>query len=304
MMGAQTIWIDAETARGELRAAASAHVAARRRRDRVMRTLMVVAGVVVVAILFAVLGYVVVQGASHVNATFFTKLPAPVGVPGGGMANALVGSAIMNGIALLIAVPVGVGAAIYLSEYATGAWGQAIRFATDILNGTPSIVTGVFVFTIMVLPMHTYSALAGGLALGIVMIPVVVRTGEEMLHMVPQALRSAGLALGASRWRISVDIVLRTALPGVLTGIMLGLSRIVGETAPLIFTALNNRYWSTTLLEPMASVPIFIYRYALSPYRDWQDQAWAAAFVLIFTVLLLNILTRWLVRGPRGAGTR
>jgi phosphate transport system permease protein len=255
---------------------------------------------VCISILFLVLGYLFVKGGRAVNLAFFTQLPRPVGEAGGGMANALVGSAKMLAIAALTGLPLGLCAGLYLSEFAGRRMATAVRFAADLLNGMPSIVIGIFVYILVVLPMKHFSTLAGGLALGIMMVPVMTRSSEEFLRAVPLSLREASLALGASRTATIVRVVLPAAARGIVTAAMLGLARVAGETAPLLFTALSNAFWSPGVLAPTASLPVMIYNYALSPYEDWHRQAWAAGLVLLTLVLVANIGTRTLV-GRRSA---
>jgi phosphate transport system permease protein len=239
-----------------------------------------------------ILFFVLKQGLPSLNLAFFTQTPKPVGEPGGGMANAMVGTLVLIGIAALLAVPVGVLTGIYLSEYRKSSLSTASRFAADVLNGVPSIVVGIFAYGLAVLPFRRFSALAGGLALGVMMIPLIVRTTEELLNMVPSTLREGALALGATRARAVFRVILPAALPGIMTGVLVALARIAGETAPLLFTSFNNRYWSTRLDQPMASLTVQIFTYAISPYEDWHRQAWAGATVLIFAVLLFSILAR------------
>jgi len=251
--------------------------------------------VLVLIPLFSILLDLLTQGFSSLNLDFFTKLPKPVGETGGGMANAIVGSLTLLGIALLVGVPVGMGTGIYLAEYAGSRYAFCIRFITDVMNGIPSIVYGIFAYTLLVLPMKGFSALSGGFALGIMMIPIVTRTTEEFLRMVPNTLREAGLALGVPRWRVTMDIVLQTAKGGVVMGIMVALARVAGETAPLLFTAFGNHFWSSNLLQPIAALPIQIFAYAISPFEDWHRQAWAGAFVLIALVFIINLLASYFV---------
>jgi phosphate transport system permease protein len=258
-----------------------------------------VCAVATVSALFFILGYLLIQGGSSLSLSFFTNLPAPVGESGGGMANAMLGSAKLLVLAALIGVPLGFMAGLYVSEFASPIPAFAVRYATDLLNGVPSIVIGIFAYTIVVLPMKHFSTLAGGIALGIMMIPVTVRGTEEFLRAVPGSLREASLALGAPQWMTIVRVVVPAASRGILTAIMLGLARVAGETAPLLFTALNNRYWSPGWNEPSASLPVMIFTYAIAPYEDWHRQAWAAALVLLGVVLTANIAARLLVR--RGA---
>jgi phosphate transport system permease protein len=243
-----------------------------------------------------VLFYVVSQGISSVNVDFFTRMPKPVGEPGGGMANAIVGTLILAGLGSLLAVPVGVLSGIYMSEYAGTRLSAIIRFAADTLNGVPSIVIGVFVYGIAVLPFKQFSAMAGGVALGIMMIPIISRTTEELLLLVPGTMREGALALGATRARAVFTVVLPAALPGIITGIVLALARIAGETAPLLFTAFNNRFFNTNLRQPISSLTVQIYAYASSPYEDWHRQAWAGALVLVTIVFLCSIFARLATR--------
>ena len=239
-----------------------------------------------------ILYYVVRNGLPALSLSFFTQMPKPVGEAGGGMANAIAGTLILVGLAALIAVPIGIVSGIYVSEYRKSALAAAVRFSADILNGVPSIVIGLFAYSAAVLPFRRFSAMAGGLALGIMMIPIIVRTTEELLNLVPGALRDGALALGASRARAVFTVILPAALPGILTGVLVALARIAGETAPLLFTAFNNRFWSTRLDQPMASLTVQVYTYAISPYDDWHRQAWAGATVLIGAILLFSLLAR------------
>jgi len=252
-----------------------------------------------------ILFYVISHGAAALNWDFFTQIPKPVGEPGGGMANAIVGTLILIAIAGSLAVPVGVVAGIHLAEYGGTRFAFAVRFAADVLNGVPSIVIGIFAYGLVVLPVHRFSALAGGFALAIMMIPIVTRTTEELLKLVPSGLREGALALGATRTRAMFTVIVPAALPGIVTGILLALARIAGETAPLLFTAFGNRFWSTSLTQPIGSLTVQIFTYAISPYDDWHRQAWAGAFVLVVMILILSILarlvTRRLERMSRGA---
>jgi phosphate transport system permease protein len=243
-----------------------------------------------------VLFYVVSQGISSVNVDFFTRMPKPVGEPGGGMANAIVGTLILTGIGSLMAVPIGVMSGIYMSEYAGTRIAAVVRFAADTLNGVPSIVIGVFVYGIAVLPFKQFSALAGGIALGMMMIPIIARTTEELLLLVPGTMREGALALGATRARAVFSVVVPAALPGIITGIVLALARIAGETAPLLFTAFNNQFFTTSLRQPISSLTVQVYTYAQSPYEDWHRQAWAGALVLVSIVLICSILARLATR--------
>jgi phosphate transport system permease protein len=268
-------------------------------RDRLRRwTSHAVVGLCAAAVLLAlvplgfVLFYVVQQGVSSLNPGFFTNMPVPVGETGGGMANAIVGSLMVTGIGALFAIPIGVVSGIYAAEYAGTRLASVVRFSADTLNGVPSIVIGVFVYGIAVLPFRHFSALAGGLALGIMMIPLIMRTTEELLRLVPSTLREGALALGATRGRAVFTVVVPAALPGIITGILLALARIAGETAPLLFTALNNRFWSTDPTQPISTLNVQIFTYAVAPYDDWHRQAWAGALVLVTIVLLCSLLAR------------
>jgi phosphate transport system permease protein len=243
-----------------------------------------------------ILSFVLSRGVHALNWDFFTQLPKPVGEPGGGMANAIVGTLMLTGLAGLGAVPVGIMCGVYLSEYAGTRFASVARFAADTLNGVPSIVIGVFVYGIVVLPMQQFTMVAGAIALGVMMIPVVARTTEELLRLVPQSLREGALALGATRARATFSVVLPAALPGIITGVILALARIAGETAPLLFTAFNNRFWNTNPLQPTASLTVQIFTYASSPYEDWHRQAWAGALVLVSIVLICSILARTATR--------
>jgi phosphate transport system permease protein len=239
-----------------------------------------------------VLFYVVSQGVTSLSFSFFTEMPKPVGEPGGGMANAVVGSLMVVGIGGLFAIPIGIVSGIYASEYAGSRMASAVRFAADTLNGVPSIVIGVFVYGIAVLPFRQFSALAGGIALGIMMIPLIMRTTEELLLLVPGSLKEGALALGATRARAVFTVVLPAALPGIMTGILLALARIAGETAPLLFTALNNRFFSTDVTQPISTLTVQVFTYAISPYKDWHRQAWAGALVLVGIVVVCSLLAR------------
>jgi phosphate transport system permease protein len=243
-----------------------------------------------------ILFYVISQGALALNWAFFTQLPKPVGEIGGGMGNAIVGTLILIGIAALIAVPVGVITGVHLAEYGGSRFASAVRFSADVLNGVPSIVIGIFAYGLVVLPVHQFSALAGGFALSIMMIPIVARTTEELLRLVPGGLKEGALALGATRMRAMATVILPAALPGILTGALVALARIAGETAPLLFTAFNNRFWSTSLTQPIGSLTVQVFTYAISPYEDWHRQAWAGAFVLVMMILILSIIARFVTR--------
>ncbi len=268
----------------------------RKFKNAFMQTLACACAVLVVVPLLLVLYHLVMEGFSSINLAFFTQLPKPVGEAGGGMGNAIVGTFILLAQAAVIGVPVGVLGGIYLSEYGGTKLNWWIRFAADILNGVPSITWGIVVWALLVVPMHGFSALAGGVVLGMMMIPLVMRTTEEVLQLVPGGYREAALALGISKWKTIVQIVIRTALKGIVTGVLLALARVAGETAPLMFTALGNQNWTHNLTEPIAAMPLQIYDYAKSPYDDWHRQAWAGALVLLLLVLSINIGVRFLTR--------
>ncbi len=259
----------------------------RRITDHVMTFLSVLAVVLVIAPLFAIFGYLVYKGIGSLDLNLLTKMPKPVGEVGGGMANAIAGSALILGIASLLGVPAGIGAGIYLAEYGRGGrFGAVVRFTSDVLNGVPSIVIGIVAYAIVVIRQKHFSALAGGVALAIMMIPTITRTTEEMLLLVPTQIREAAFGLGISQWRTTLSITLRTALSGVITGVMLAFARVAGETAPLLFTTLGNQYWSLNLNEPTAALPLQIFTYANSPFDEWHRQAWAGALVLIVMIVL------------------
>jgi phosphate transport system permease protein len=262
--------------------------------DHLATGLAILATVLVVTPLIAIFGYLIYKGASSLNFDFFTKIPKPEGEVGGGMANAIVGSGVLLGIASLLGVPIGIGGGIYLAEFGRGTrLANAIRFTADVLNGVPSIVMGIAAYSLVVVPMHHYSAFAGGVALGIMMIPTVTRTTEEMLLMVPNAIREAALGLGVPNWRSVLSITLKTASPGVITGCMLAFARVAGETAPLIFTALGNQFWSVSLNREISALPLQIYIYAISPYDDQHRLAWAGALVLIALIVVSVSLVRY-----------
>jgi len=268
----------------------------RRAKDLIVRTACVVAVVTAVIPLGLVLTYVTVQGIAGLNFSFFTQLPKPVGEVGGGMANAIFGTLEIVALASMIGVPVGVLAGVYLAEYGASTLGKVVRFAADVMSGVPSITVGLFVYGIIVLRTHQFSAWAGAVALAVLMLPTVTRTSEELLKLVPHTLREAALGLGVSRWRATIKVVLRTAAPGIATGVMLAVARVAGETAPLLFTAFGNRFWASGINQPTATLPVQIYTYAVSPYDDWHKQAWTAALVLVLVVLILNFMARWTLR--------
>ena len=256
-----------------------------------------ISAVLVIAPLGLVFFHLVVNGASSLNWDFFTKLPAPVGAVGGGMANAIVGSLELLALAGAIGIPIGVLGGVYLAEYGSARINSVLRFLADVLNGVPSITWGVVVYGMVVLRFKGFSTYAGGLALGLIMIPLILRTTEEVILLVPNGYREAALALGVSRWKTIVHIVMKTASKGIITGILLALARVGGETPPLLFTAFGNRFWNHSLSQPIAALPLQIFTYAISPYDDWHRQAWAGALVLVTGVFCVNILVRILTRG-------
>ena len=268
----------------------------------VMLTLTGVAAFGVVSILFLILGYLIWNGGKSLSWSFFTQLPKPVGEAGGGMANAILGSLKLLMLAALMGLPVGLLAGVYLAEFGGKTFSFVIRYTTDLLNGVPSIVIGIFAYSLAVLPVKHFSALAGGVALGMMVIPVTVRSTEEFLRAVPGTLREGAMALGASKWKTIVTVVLPAASAGILTGMLLALARVAGETAPLLFTAFGNRYWSPGFGQPTASLPVMIYTYAIAPYDDWHRQAWAAGLILLGLVLVANLGARLLLN--RGGAVR
>jgi len=257
-----------------------------------MLTLTGVCAVVSVLALFLILGYLVVRGGASINWAFFTRLPAPVGEIGGGMANAIVGSGKLLLLATLFGVPIGFLGAIYLAEFSGHKMAFLVRYSADLLNGVPSIVIGVFAYTVAVLPFKQFSTLAGGFALGLMMIPITLRSTEDFLRSVPNNLREGAMALGASKWKMIATVIVPAAYRGILTAVLLAFTRVAGETAPLIFTALGNTFWSPGWTQPTSSLPVTIYYYALSPYEDWHRQAWAGGLVLLVLILLINIIAR------------
>jgi phosphate transport system permease protein len=278
-------------------------IALRRRiTDHIMTGVAVLTVILVLVPLFAIFAYLVYRGVGSINWAFLTQTPKPVGEAGGGMANAIVGSAFILALASILGVPVGVGAGIYLAEFGRNRFGDVIRFTADVLNGVPSIVIGIVAYAIVVLSQKHFSALAGGVALAIMMIPTISRTTEEMLLLVPQALREAAYGLGIPRWRTTLSITLRTATSGVITGIMLAFARVAGETAPLLFTAFGNQFWNLRVNQPTAALPLQIFTYAISPYDEWHRQAWAGALVLIILIVTAVAAVRFAVRrGTFGA---
>jgi phosphate transport system permease protein len=280
-----------------------APIALRRRlTDHFMTGVAVLTVILVLVPLFAIFAYLVYRGVGSINWAFLTQTPKPVGEAGGGMANAIVGSAFILALASILGVPLGVGAGIYLAEFGRNRFGDVIRFTADVLNGVPSIVVGIVAYSIVVLSQKHFSALAGGVALAIMMIPTITRTTEEMLLLVPQALREAAYGLGVSRWRTTLSITLRSATSGVITGIMLAFARVAGETAPLLFTAFGNQFWNLRANQPTAALPLQIFSYAISPYDEWHRQAWAGALVLIILIVTAVAAVRFAVRrGTFGA---
>ena len=270
---------------------------ARRHAVNAAMTLLTGLAVVVALIPLALLLWLVVsKGASGLSWTFFTSLPTPVGEPGGGVGNALLGTLYLVGLACLVGLPLGVGAGVFLAERGDGRFGSFIRFTAEVLSGVPSIVVGIVAYGLVVVPMKRFSALAGGVALGLLMVPTLARTTEELVRLVPGSLREASLALGIPQWKTSLRVVLRTALGGVITAVLLAVARAAGETAPLLFTALNNQYWNFAPDQPTASLTVQIYNYAISPYEDWHQKAWTAALVLLILVGALNLTARFLTR--------
>jgi phosphate transport system permease protein len=263
----------------------------------VAQGLAVLCTIAVLVPLVLIFGYLLTQGITSVNFDFFTQLPKPVGEPGGGMANAIVGTLTLIGLACAVGLPIGVFTGVYLAEYGYGRFGWTVRFAADVLTGVPSIVIGIYAYTLIVLPMHGFSAYAGGCALGVIMLPIVARTTEEMVKLVPTSLREASLALGVPAWRTTIWVVIRTARGGIITGIMLAVARVAGETAPLLFTAFGNQFWHHGLNGPISSLPVQIYTYAISPFDDWHRQAWAGALVLLSLIFLTSLSVRVLTRG-------
>jgi len=270
----------------------SARIKWRRFVSNFMLTLTGLCALVSVSVLFLILGYLVFNGGKSINWAFFTQLPRPVGETGGGMANAIVGSAKLLMAASLLGVPIGFFGGIYLAEFSGSAMASVVRYAADLLNGVPSIVIGIFAYSVVVLPFKDFSTLAGAFALGLMMIPITLRSTEEFLNGVPRYLREGAMALGASKWKTIASVVVPAAYRGILTAILLALARVAGETAPLLFTAFGNLFWSQGWVHPTASLPVMIFTYAVSPYDDWHRQAWAAGLVLLGLILIINILAR------------
>ncbi len=275
----------------------------RRAINTVMACLTAFAALLVILPLILILAFLVYQGASAVNLDFFTQLPKPVGEPGGGMANAIVGTLILIGLASCLGLPLGILGGVYLAESRDRRLPWVIRFLADVLNGVPSIVIGIFAYTVVVLPLRRFSALAGGFALAVIMLPIVLRTTEELVRLVPASLREAALALGIPEWKVILRVVLPTARAGIITGVMVSIARIAGETAPLLFTAFGNRFWHQGLLQPIAALPLQIFAYAIAPYDDWHRQAWAGALVLILMIFSSSLIARIVTKG-RYSGVR
>ena len=271
--------------------------AARRRRDVIARSLTFACTAAVLLPLALIIGYLITKGITSVNLDFFTQLPKPVGETGGGMANAVVGTLVLIALACALGLPIGIGTGVFLAEYGHTRLAPLVRFCADVLNGVPSIVIGIYAYTLIVLPTKTFSAYAGGVALGVIMLPIVARTTEEMLRLVPSNLREAALALGVPSWRTTLRVVIRTARGGIITGVMLAIARVAGETAPLLFTAFGNQFWHQGLGGPISSLPVQIYTYAISPFDDWHRQAWAGALVLLTLIGLTSLSVRLLTRG-------
>lgn len=291
---------------GRQRAVAERARSGLRRRQAVngvMIAMLVAAAVLTVLPLIFILFHLLKLGASSLNLAFFTQMPKPVGESGGGMANAIFGTVLLIGLAGVVGLPVGVGAGVYLAEHRGTAFANSVRFVSDVLNGLPSIVMGIFAWQLLVRPVGHFSAISGGVALGAMMVPMVARTTEEMVHIVPVSLREAALALGYPRWRTALAVVLRTASAGIVTGALVAIARIAGETAPLLFTAFGNQFWSTSVSQPIAALPLQIFNYAISPYDDWHRLAWAGALVLIALILVLSIVARVATRSRFNTGS-
>ncbi len=274
-------------------------LALRKIKSGAMTLLMAAFTLAVLVPLVLIFIYIIKMGFSSINLDFFTQIPKPPGEAGGGMANGMAGSAILIFLSSLVGIPIGIFGAIYLSEYGGGRFTNIIRFSADILSGIPSIITGMVAYTLLVVPMKGFSALAGALALALIMVPIVLRTTEEQLKLVPGTLREASLALGVPMWRTTLKVTLRSALTGVMTGVLLSIARIAGETAPLLFTALGNQFWSRKLTEPIAAMPLQIFNFAISPYEDWHRLAWAGALVLVTVMFGLSLTARYFGRTKR-----
>lgn len=289
-MTSSSVWVDRTSRWVRLKRAAT---------NQVVLGACVLAACLVVLPLVLIMGYLLANGATGLNLAFFTHMPKPVGEAGGGMANAIVGTLLVVGVAALMALPLGIAAGVYLSEYGRGRFATLVRYTTDVLSGVPSIVVGVVAYGLVVVPMGRFSGLAGSVALAILMLPPIIRATEEMIRLVPQSYRHAALALGAPRWKTTQQIVLPAARAGIVTAGMLAVARAAGETAPLLFTALGNRFWSLRMDQPIATLPVFIYDYAKAPYTDWNRQAWTGALVLVLLVTTISLLLRITVRRVR-----
>jgi phosphate transport system permease protein len=274
----------------------AAHDLRRKVINLAMMAVLFLAAIAAIAPLLNIFVYVLRQGAPALNWEFITSLPKPVGEVGGGMGNAILGTILLISLASALGVPLGVAAGVYMAEYSYSKLSKSLRFATDLLTSIPSIIVGLFAYAVLVIPMKHFSAYAGGFALAVIMVPTIARTTEELLKLVPTHIREAGLALGIPRWKVTLRVVLRGSLGGITTGIMLAVARAAGETAPLLITALNNKYWPRGLDQPISSIPVQIYTYAISPFEDWHRQAWAGAFLLVAFVFVLNLLTRLMMR--------
>ncbi|HVE14723.1 MAG TPA: phosphate ABC transporter permease PstA [Elusimicrobiota bacterium] len=272
----------------------------RKLQGRIMFALCAACAGLAVTVLFLILGYIAYHGFANLNWSFFTRLPKPVGETGGGIANAIVGSAKVVGLGGFIGVPIGVLAGLWLAEFGDNRLGFAVRYAADVLNGVPSIIVGLFAYSLVVIPLKHFSALSGSLALAFIVVPIVLRNTEEFVRLVPHSLREAALALGVPQWKVVLRVILPTASKGILTGALLALSRVAGETAPLIFTAFGNRFWDGGWMQPIATLPMAIFTYAISPYDDWHRQAWAAALVLMLFVLSVNVAARIFLKPSHG----
>ena len=271
-------------------------IAGRKIRSNIMLALCIASAVAALIPLIMIFVYTVSKGVGHLNLDFFIEMPKPVGESGGGMANAIVGTIILVALGSGIGLPIGIVTGVYLAEFGNNKFAYLVRFLTDVLSGVPSIVAGVVAYSLVVIPMRHFSAIAGGVAMAILMIPTVTRTTEEMIRLVPNSYREAGLALGIPQWKTTLQIILRTAFRGIATGILLAIARVAGETAPLLFTALGNRFWSTSIDQPIASLTVFIYDYAKAPFEDWNNQAWTAALVLIVMISALSLAVRFVTR--------
>jgi phosphate transport system permease protein len=273
----------------------------RRIKNAVAQAAAVACTVAVLVPLALIIGYLLMKGVTALDWNFFTQLPKPVGEPGGGMANGIVGTLVLIGLACALGLPIGIFSGVYLAEYGGGRAAWVVRFAADVLGGVPSIVIGIYAYTLIVIPLQGFSAYAGGFALGIIMLPIVTRTTEEMVKLVPSSLREASLALGVPNWRTTLFVVLRTARAGIITGVMLAVARIAGETAPLLFTAFGNQYWHHGLTGPISSLPMQIYTYAISPFDEWHRQAWAGALVLLVLIFMASLAVRVMTRARIGS---